>query len=153
MRFTGKLSASLPWTVTVRDASAKVVAAGAGTGTPVDWTWDSKSVTPGTSYSWVMSAGVDVRPASGSLGTKATALTVTKVTASPSRVDGTIATSTTISYTLSVPANVTAELLNSAGATVSTLFVEDHPAGAQSFVFTPTGLPDGDYTIEPAALR
>lgn len=151
IRFTGKLTAALPWTVTVRDAAAKVVAAGAGTGTAVDWTWDSKSITPGTSYSWVIAAGADVRPASGTLGTKLSALTVTKVTASPPRVDGTIATSTTISYTLSVPANITAELLNSAGTAVATLFVDDKPVGAQSFVFTPIGVSDGNYTIRLTA--
>ena len=85
------------------------------------------------------------------LGTKLTALTVTKVTASPPRIDGTIATSTTISYTLSVPANITAELLNSVGTAVATLFVEDKPAGAQSFVFTPTSVPDGNYAIRLTA--
>jgi hypothetical protein len=34
---------------------------------------------------------------------------------------------------------------------VATLFVEDHPSGAQSFVFTPTGMPDGNYTIRITA--
>jgi hypothetical protein len=150
IRFTGRLSAALPWTVTVRDSSAKVVAAGSGTGTAVDWTWDSKS-SPPAAFSWVISAGPDVRPAGGTLGTAVTSLTVTKMTASPPLIDGTIATSTTISYTLSVPANVTAELLNSAGTAVATLFVEDKPAGAQSFAFTPTGVADSNYTIRVTA--
>jgi flagellar hook assembly protein FlgD len=78
-------------------------------------------------------------------------LTVTKVTASPSRIDGTIATATTISYALNIPANVTAELLNASGTAVTTLFVEDKPAGVQSFAFTPTGVPDGNYTIRLTA--
>jgi flagellar hook assembly protein FlgD len=151
IRFTAKLSAALPWTVTVRDATAKVVAAGTGTGTAVDWTWDSKAITPGASYTWVISAGNDLRPAGGTLGTKASALTLTKAAASPARIDGTTTTATTISYTLNVPANVTAELLNSAGTAVTTLFAEDKPAGAQSFVFTPTGVPDGNYTIRLTA--
>jgi flagellar hook assembly protein FlgD len=151
VRFTAKLSASLPWTVTVRDASGKVVGAGSGTGTTVDWTWDSKGSTPGASYPWVISAGTDVRPASGTLGAKITALTLTKATASPQRIDGTVATSTTVSYTLSVPANVTAELVNSAGTAVVTLFAGDKPAGSQSFVFTPSGVPDGNYTIKLTA--
>ena len=151
IRFTGKLSASLPWTVTVRDAAAKVVAAGAGAGTAVDWAWDSKGITPGASYAWSISAGTDVRPATGTVGAKATALTLTKATASPARIDGTIATSSTVSYTLSAPANVTAELLNSFGTAVSTLFADDKPAGAQSFVLTPIGVPDGNYTIRLTA--
>lgn len=151
IRFTGKLTAALPWTVTVRDAVAKVVAAGEGSGAVVDWTWDSKGSTPGASYAWVISAGTDVRPAAGTLGAKATALALTKATASPPRIDGTIATSTTVSYTLSAPANVTAELLNHLGTAVATLFADDKTAGAQSFVFTPTGVPDGNYTIRLTA--
>jgi flagellar hook assembly protein FlgD len=52
---------------------------------------------------------------------------------------------------LSAPATVTAELLNSAGTAVATLFAEDKPAGAQSFTFAPTGVPDGNYTIRLTA--
>ncbi len=152
IRFTGRLSDPLPWAVTVKDATGKVVGAGSGTGTAVDWTWDSKGALPGMSYSWAIEAGPSVRPATGTLVAKLTALTLTKVRASPATIDGTLATSTTISYTLSVPAAVTAELLNSAGTAVATLFTEDKPAGAQSFVFTPTGIPDGSYTIRLTAL-
>jgi flagellar hook assembly protein FlgD len=151
VRFTAKLSASLPWTVTVRDSTGKVVAAGSGSGTAVDWTWDSKGSTPGASYPWVISGGADVRPASGTIGATLTVLTLTKAAASPQRIDGTVATSTTVSYTLSAPATVTAELLNSAGTAVATLFAEDKPAGAQAFTFTPTGVPDGNYTIKLTA--
>jgi flagellar hook assembly protein FlgD len=151
IRFTAKLSAALPWTITVRDAAAKVVGAGTGTGSAIDWTWDSKGIAPGVSYNWVMSAGADVRPASGTFGAKTSTLTMTKVTATPARIDGTVATSTTVAYTLSAPANVTAELLNSLGTAVATLFTEDKPAGMLSFVFTPTGVPDGNYTIRLTA--
>jgi flagellar hook assembly protein FlgD len=151
IRFTAKLSAALPWAVTVRDAAGKVVGAGSGTGTAVDWTWDSKGATPGASYAWVISSGTDLRPASGTIGAALTSLTLTRATASPSRIDGTVATATTVSYTLSAPANVTAALLNSAGTAVATLFAEDKPAGAQSFSFTPTGVPDGNYTIKLTA--
>jgi flagellar hook assembly protein FlgD len=151
VRFTGKLSTALPWTVTVRDASAKTLAVGSGTGAAVDWTWDSRGVNPGASYTWVMAAGTDVRPASGTLGAKLGALTLTGATATPQRIDGTTNTSTTITYTLSVAANVTAELLNSAGTSIATLFVEDKPAGLQSFVFSPAGVPDGTYRIRLTA--
>jgi flagellar hook assembly protein FlgD len=99
----------------------------------------------------VISSGTDVRPAAGTIGATLTALTLTKATASPTRIDGTVAASTTVSYTLSAPANVTAELLNSAGTAVATLFAEDKPAGAQSFALTPTGVPDGNYTIKLTA--
>ncbi len=147
IRFTGRLTVSLPWTVTVKDATGKVVGAGSGIGTAVDWTWDSKGALPGASYAWTIDAGPTVRPATGTLGARLASLTLTKVHASPPTIDGTVAASTTISYTLSVPATVTAELLNSTGTAVATLFSEQKPAGAQSFVFTPTGVPDGNYAI------
>jgi flagellar hook assembly protein FlgD len=151
VRFTGKLSTALPWTVTVRDAAAKTLAVGSGTGAAVDWTWDSRGVNPGAAYTWVMAAGADVRPASGTLGAKVGALTLTGATATPQRIDGTTNTATTITYTLSVAANVTAALLNSAGTSIATLFVEDKSAGLQSFVFSPEGVPDGTYRIRLTA--
>ncbi len=150
VRFTGRLSEPLPWSVTVEDATGNVVGAGSGTGTAVDWTWDSKAALPGA-YSWALAAGPTVRPATGTLGAKVTALTLTKLHASPATLDGTLATSTTISYTLSLPATVTGDLLNSAGTAVATLFTEDKPAGAQSFLFTPTGIPDGNYAVRLTA--
>jgi hypothetical protein len=55
-----------------------------------------------------------------------------------------------VSYTLSSPATVTAELVNSAGVP-TTLFVQPKTAGAQSFVFTPNGLLEGNYTIRLTA--
>ncbi len=151
VRFTGRLSSSLVWTVTVRDIDGRILAAGTGTGTSIDWTWDSRGARPGASYLWEMAAGADVRPASGTLGAKLAALAVTGVVATPPRLDGTTVTSSTISYTLSVPASVTADLLNAAGTAVATLFVEDKPAGKQSFVFTPEGVPDGSYRIRLTA--
>ncbi len=147
IRFTGRLTVSLPWTVTVKDATGKVVGAGSGIGAAVDWTWDSKGALPGASYAWTIDVGPTVRPATGTFGARLVSLTLTKVHASPPTIDGTVAASTTISYTLSVPATVTAELLNSTGTAVATLFSEQKPAGAQSFVFTPTGVPDGNYAI------
>ena len=54
----------------------------------------------------------------------------------------------TISYTLSVPALVTATLLDATGETVSTLFADElHNAGAQSFAFYGDEIPDGAYRI------
>src|SRR5262249_46088406 len=76
---------------------------------------------------------------------------LTGAAATPQRVDGTTTTATTITYTLSVAASVTAELLNSAGTAIATLFVEDKPAGLQSFVFSPEGVPDGTYRIRLTA--
>ncbi len=64
VRFTARLSSSRPWLVTVRDGSGTVVAEGRGSGTIVDWTWDSSSA-PVDRYSYVIGSGSDVRPASG----------------------------------------------------------------------------------------
>jgi N-acetylmuramoyl-L-alanine amidase len=149
--FTGRLTTALPWTVTVKDSGGKTLAVGSGTGAAVSWTWDSSGQNPSAAYAWVMAAGADVRPASGTLGARATALALTNAKAMPARIDGTTATSATISYTLSVAATVTAELLNSARTPVATLFSADKPAGAQSFVFTADGVPDGSYTIRLTA--
>jgi hypothetical protein len=55
-----------------------------------------------------------------------------------------------VSYTLSTSASVTAELVNPQG-TPTTLSSQTKAAGAQSFVFTPTGLADGNYTIRLTA--
>ena len=151
IRFTARLSQDLPWTVTVKDVTGNVVGTGTGTGAAVDWTWDSRGSLPGAGYSWRIDGGATVRPALGTIGAKVTALALTKVRASPPTVDGTIAMSTTISYTLSVPATVTAELLNSARTSVATLFTEDKLAGPQSFVFTPANIPDGKYTVRLTA--
>src|SRR5206468_2722188 len=41
LRFRARLSSALAWTVRVTDARGNAVATGRGTGTAVDWTWDS----------------------------------------------------------------------------------------------------------------
>ncbi|MGI8422111.1 MAG: N-acetylmuramoyl-L-alanine amidase, partial [Gaiellaceae bacterium] len=41
IRFTGRLSAAQPWTVSITDATGAVVASGGGKGTAIDWTWSS----------------------------------------------------------------------------------------------------------------
>ncbi len=64
IRFTGRLSASLAWTVRVRDAAGVEVASGTGAGKLVDWTWDSSGADPGV-YTYVMEAEGGVRPATG----------------------------------------------------------------------------------------
>jgi hypothetical protein len=63
VRFTGRLSASRAWLVEVKDASGGVVAQGSGSGTAIDWTWDSTAV-PIASYTYTMSSGAAVRAAS-----------------------------------------------------------------------------------------
>jgi hypothetical protein len=143
VRFTARLSTPLPWTVTVTDTTGKVVATGGGTGTTVDWTWDATNVAPG-GYRWTIAAGPTVRPATGAIGAKPVALTLTGATANPS----TIATTSQVTYTLSVPATVTATLVDANQVPVASLFTETRPAGKQAFTFTvsPT-VADGQYAI------
>jgi len=147
--FTSRLSAAQPWTVTVSDQSGTPIASGSGSGTAVDWTWDSRTVPLGT-YSWTI-ASANARPATGSLGGgKTVALVLQAVSASPQTVspngDGQDDT-TAIFYTLTQQAQVTATLLNASGAVVSTLFTDQKAAGQQSFAFAADSIPDGPYTI------
>jgi N-acetylmuramoyl-L-alanine amidase len=62
IRFTGRLSTPLAWTVRVLDGAGVEVASGSGTGKLVAWTWNS-SVAPPGAYSYVMEAEGGVRPA------------------------------------------------------------------------------------------
>jgi hypothetical protein len=150
VRFTARLTSALPWTITVTDATGTVEATGSGVGTSIDWTWDSSATVPGAAYTWVISAGSTVRTVVGVLGGKLPALTLSNLRVSPPTLDGSVVPSATVTYTLSSAATVTAELMDSLGSTTP-LFVESKAAGAQTFVFTPAGLADGNYTIRLTA--
>ena len=78
IRFTARLSTSLAWSVTVFDALGAAVAGGTGFGSAVDWTWDALAVPPGR-YTYVIEAGPEVRPARGSVGGPALAITALRV--------------------------------------------------------------------------
>jgi methionine-rich copper-binding protein CopC len=149
IRFGGRLSASLPWTVSVLDATGTVVASGSGTGATIGWTWDSASAAAGT-YRYVIEAP-GAHPARGSLGRKggASAL-VSGIAAVPSAVtpngDGKDDVAA-ISFRLGGAATVTATLTDAAGANVATLLTEVRPAGPNTFTFDPKHLVSGTYTI------
>ena len=68
----------------------------------------------------------------------------------PPTLDGIAVPKTTVSYTLSAGATVTAELVDSTGAT-ATLLTQTKTAGAQSFSFAAAGLAEGNYTIRLTA--
>ena len=149
VRFQARLSAPLPWTVTVADATGALVASGTGTSQNVDWTWDATTALPGL-YSWTISAGDNVRPASGTIGAKPVSLAITSATALPRTItpngDGQT-DSSQISYTLTASATVTATLRGPDGQDLSVLFSQARPAGKQSFRFTAAGVADGRYEI------
>jgi hypothetical protein len=149
--FSARLSAALPWTVSVTDGAGTVVASGSGVGPVVEWTWDATLVPPGR-YAYSIDAGPEVRPATGIVGQAqpAAGLSLTGAQARPttftpngdSRAD-----STSISYTLTAAAAVTATLRDAAGVMLATLFAEQKRAGRHAFRFTAAGVADGRYTI------
>ena len=146
VRFTARLSSALPWTVTVADATGAIVATGTGTGANVDWTWDATHAVVGAAYTWTIAAGATVRAAVGVIGGTLPTLTLTDLRVTPPVLDGSVVPTATVSYTLSSAATVTAELLDLYDIP-ATLFIQSKSGGPQSFVFTPTGLADGNYTI------
>ena len=155
VRFTGRLSASLPWTVTVTDAVRNVVATGTGTGTAVDWTWDTTGVGAGA-YTWTMGAGPSVRSATGVLRSRTGAvLSLSAARAAPAafspNADGRDDT-TTVSYVLGAQATVTARLHDADGLLLATFFTQPQAPGRKRFVFTAENVPDGRYCIALAAV-
>jgi hypothetical protein len=142
VRFQARLSTPLPWTVTVADATGAVVATGTGTSDVIDWTWDA-STAPQAAYTWTISAGSDVRPATGLIGTAPAPLAIKSLTATPR----TITSSAQISYTLTAAATVTATLRDPGGHDVATLFTQQHQPGKQLFTFTATTAPEGHFQL------
>ncbi|HEX7254401.1 MAG TPA: N-acetylmuramoyl-L-alanine amidase [Gaiellaceae bacterium] len=151
--FSARLSTALPWTVTVTDAAGKQVASGSGFGTAVRWTWDSRFATlPG--YRWRISAGPNVRPASGTLGAAGRPAVITGVAAEPAGFtpngDG-LTDKTAISYELGGPATVRIDLQTEQGSPLATLQAGSRPAGRHTFAWDGAGYPDGRYRILIAA--
>jgi hypothetical protein len=147
--FSGRLSAPLPWTVAVTDASGRAVATGTGFGTRIQWTWDAR-LAPRGSYRYRMGAGPSVRPATGVIGSSAGALVMDGIRATPAGFtpngDG-FTDTTTVSYRLSAPASVTAMLQTELGLDIAPLFTGSRAAGLQSFRWDGAGYPDGRYRI------
>jgi hypothetical protein len=160
--FTARLSSAGPWVVTVRNAAGRPVARGSGTSLAVSWTWNAAAAAPG-SYTWTIEAGSDTRPATGTIGRAPaplppppapasilTGLTVDPAVLSPDG-DG-IADTTTISYTLTGRAAVTATVQNSSGTAVAALFSGQlQGVRRQSFIYAAGGLPDGTYVLTVSA--
>jgi hypothetical protein len=147
--FSARLSSSLPWSVTIFDAAQQPVAVGTGLGSNVQWTWDARFVPPG-SYTYSISAGSSVRPATGALTAPTGTLTLEAVRAEPSGFtpngDG-ITDLTRISYRLGAPATVAVDLLAEDGTTLMPLFAGSKPAGQHVFAWDGSGYPDGRYRI------
>ena len=147
--FSARLSARLPWNVTVFDAAHQPVAVGTGVGTVVQWTWDARFITPGT-YTYSISAGPNMRPATGTFASPTGMLTLEGVRALPAgftpNADG-LTDVTRISYYLGAPATVAIDLQAEDRTPLASLFVGAKPAGQHSFPWNGGAYPDGRYTI------
>jgi hypothetical protein len=153
VRFTAKLSSSVPWTVTVLDPLGQVVASGTGTGKAVDWTWDATTVRRAR-YTYTIAAGgagaAAARPVTGAVGQSVPALTITQLRVQPSVVtpngDG-VGDTAQIAYFLGAPATITVTLADAAGSPLASLFSGAMSQGAHSFAWDQIGIADGRYTI------
>ena len=157
LRFAGRLSAPLPWTVTVTGPDGEEVAQKTGTGDRISWFWDSAGIRPGR-YAWTMEAD-GVRPArgavAGSVGrvpiphavrTPATGLMLQPRVVSPDG-DG-YADLLTARYTLGEPATVNAALQDESGLTVVALAIDVRQAkGVHTLSWAPDPLADGRYRV------
>jgi flagellar hook assembly protein FlgD len=159
VRFTGRLSGARAWLVEVKDAAGAVVARGTGSGKAVDWTWDSTAVPIGV-YTYVMSSGAEVRPASGPVPGPPP-LAVTRLRAVPSALTPNGDSSgeeTRVSFWLTRRATLAVTVVNAGnGALVRTLLPEqERGRGTVSLLWdgrTAGGsiVPDARYRVHVSA--
>jgi flagellar hook assembly protein FlgD len=158
VRFTGRLSESSDWLVEVTDGAGAVVASGSGTGTAVDWTWDSTDV-PFASYTYAISAGEDVRPATGLVpGPPPLAIRSLRVSPTVLTPNGDAhGEQATLSFRLTRTATVRVQVVDAASSAVRTLLPSAlRSAGRLTVTWNgKTGggavVPDGRYRIEVSA--
>src|SRR6266508_2473483 len=131
VHFTGILTQSLPWSVTVTEPDGNVVGQGLGEGTEVDWTWDARTI-PAGKYLYAIDAGPTVRPATGGV-TGSTSRSMLTALAKPGLItpngDGRD-DSTLVRYRIREPAVVTASLVDAFGTPITTLFVQSKTTGS-----------------------
>jgi flagellar hook assembly protein FlgD len=151
IRIRARLSQSQPWNVTIATAAGGEVTHGSGSGTAVDWTWESGG-TPVGSYRWTVTAG-SARPATGILraGGGSAALAIESAAATPQAItpngDGQ-ADAATLTYSISTSANVTVEVTDPLGGLVTT--VVDRvwtQAGEHTVTIDGSALADGEYNV------
>jgi hypothetical protein len=151
VRVRARLSRSESWVAAIASSSGVEIARGTGSGTVVDWTWDSTG-TPTASYTWTIAAG-PARPASGSLraGGASLPLAIASLVAEPEAIspngDGQ-ADATVLTYRITSPANVTVELTDEIGGVVATLVDRVWTrAGQHTVTFDGAAFADGAYNV------
>jgi flagellar hook assembly protein FlgD len=158
VRVTGRLSTTLPWTVTIRSADGSPVASGSGSGTRVDWTWDA-SGTPFGTFTYTIGAGPDVRPWTAAVPGPPP-LAVQRLRTEPAALtpngDG-VGETTKISFSLTTAATATVEIVDGSGTTVRLLAnAGSFPAGTSRLVWNGRNgsgalVPDGLYSVSITA--
>jgi hypothetical protein len=148
IRFTARLSSSADWTVSVRDESGEVIASGTGTGTAVEWTWDSSAADPSRQYTWTIAAP-DARSATGTFGAPLPPPAVQQVKLVPAIV--TPVDRPKLTYRLKTRSLVTATLLDESGSPVATLFRKLKKPGLQTYAWAGVAVPDGHYRVQLVA--
>ncbi len=150
VRFRARTSAPISWTVVVKSSGSEV-ARGSGSGSTIDWTWDAAAAPAGT-YAWSIAAG-SARPAAGTVraGLNATTLAIAEAAVTPEGItpnaDGQ-ADAALVTFALTMPANLTVDVVDSAGLTAATMVDRVWTgAGKHSLVVDGAALPDGSYTI------
>jgi hypothetical protein len=147
VRFTARLSAASDWSISVRDQAGEVLASGNGSGTRVDWTWDSSGADPNQRYTWTI-AVPEARSATGAIGNTAPPQ-LQRVRLVPAVI--TAADRAKLTYRLTSAAFVTANVLDLSGNVVATLLRKYQKAGRKTIRW-PAGSPEqGRYTVSLVA--
>jgi uncharacterized protein with LGFP repeats len=151
VRVRARVSSTQPWVVQITGPGGAEVARSGGTGTVVDWTWESAGAAAG-SYRWTVTAGA-ARPATGVLragGSPATlaieSLDTDRSAISPNG-DGQADTAA-VRYRLSAPANVTVEVTDALGGVAATVVDRVWTrAGESTVTVDGAALLDGSYSV------
>ena len=159
VRITARLSTSLAWSVTIKDAGSAPVESGNGFGDRVDWTWDASAILFG-SYSYTIDAGPNVRRAAGPVPGPPR-LAVSKLRAKPPVLtpngDG-VRETTKVVVALTTSSTVDVDVLDAGGAVVRSLAAERAYAGGTTMRMRWDGLDsagamvaDGRYAVRVQA--
>ena len=151
VRFRARVSGPSSWRAVVVDALGTELGSQTGRGPVVDWTWDA-SLVSGQGIRWRIDV-TGATSASGTFGKPTTSgpLAITAVAAEPATIspngDG-FADTTTITYTLSGTATVSAALVDAAGDSLADLLpAVRQTAGPHTITFDGLAQPDGVYRI------
>jgi hypothetical protein len=156
VRFRARLSGSLAWRVVVVDALGSELGSQSGRGPGVDWTWDA-SLVAGQGIRWRIDV-TGATSASGTFGKPTTGgpLAITAVAADPATIspngDG-FSDTTTITYTVSKAATVSAALVDPVGNSLADVLpATPQAAGSHTVTFDGLGQPDGVYRVAITAI-